>query len=96
MFVYASNSYQVSIPVWVCGGSISNDGEVVLKFYQFQYPCGCEVVLYKAYLQKRSNGSFNTRVGVRWFLKDFAKKYDIRGFNTRVGVRWFLKNFIYG
>ena len=48
--------------------------------------------LYKAYLQKRSNGSFNTRVGVRWFLKDFAKKYDIRGFNTRVGVRWFIKN----
>ena len=36
------------------------------------------MVLYKAYLQKRSNGSFNTRVGVRWFLKDFAKKYDIR------------------
>ena len=61
----------VSIPVWVWGGSFKSLR--YFKYSPFQYPCGCEVVL-NCYVKKREElQSFNTRVGVRWFLYELRE-----------------------
>ena len=41
---------------------------------EFQYPCGCEVVLLQI-VHSQKNICFNTRVGVRWFVKFIVIHY---------------------
>ena len=95
-FLYSliRNVSEIDVFQYPCGCEVVLNCLYMLRIViKFQYPCGCEVVQFLMMAKLYLNSiSFNTRVGVRWFLKDFAKKYDIRGFNTRVGVRWFIKN----
>ena len=78
---FRGNGYVLFGNVWgfqyPCGCEVVPPAKTVAGVKrQFQYPCGCEVVP-KAVRNAIQEESFNTRVGVRWFIKNKQSKFFI-------------------